>query len=205
MEFVWNREKGTCTLEGEPVLTWQLSLPGGKGKLGRFYSRVARQWKGRWQREVYWRACLELVHCREQSRPFRPWTARLEGEVTLQREDLLSLRLEGEEQRGDAGNCRVCWGDVWRLPEEVPVPPGTLFGTRGWKKQLLEELVRQGENRRRAGDFFPDRDWEGKLEKAVDFRDLWLTEEGVALALPQGAVASMAEGTPIFAVPLQKI
>ena len=206
MEVFWQTEEGEYTLEGEPVLCWRLGWPevtgGGRAgrRINRFYARMAQLWRQRWQREVYWLACLDLARRREESRPFVSWKARLEGEVTLQREGLLSLRMRAEEVRGTAGPCLVCWGDVWNVAEGVPVRPGELFRGRGWKKHLLSEMVEQGEVRRRAGDFFPDPGWEAQLARSADFRDLWLTEEGAALAVAQCVLAPAAEGTPVFSL-----
>lgn len=206
MELIWRAEEGEYTLEGEPVLVWRMRWPqvsgGGRAqrRMDRFYTRMARQWRQRWRREVYWMACLDLARCREESRPFVPWKAKLEGEVTLQRDGLLSLRMEAEETRGRAGPCLVCWGDVWNTAEGRPVCPGELFPERGWKKKCLAEMTEQGEVRRRAGDFFPDPGWEGRLARCADFRDLWLTEEGAALAVAQCVLAPAAEGTPVFSL-----
>lgn len=206
MEVLWQAEEGEYTLEGEPVLSWRLSWPQVAGggwadrRMDRFYSRMARLWRQRWRRELYWLACLDLARRREESRPFVPWRARLEGEVTLQRDGLLSLRMEAEETRGTAGPCLACWGDVWNAAEGRPVRPGELFPERGWKKKLLAGIVEEGEARRRAGDFFPDPGWEERLAQCAHFRDLWLTEEGAALAVPQCALAPAAEGTPVFSL-----
>ena len=102
-EVVWRREEQTLTLEGEPVLRYQMAWPeicgGGLGGrwISRYYEHLARSWRKRWQREIYWKACLELAVCRSVSRPFALWTGSLNGEVTLWQDGLLSLKLSGEE------------------------------------------------------------------------------------------------------------
>ena len=207
-EVVWQREERTLTLEGEPVLAYSLSWPqvtgagiGGRW-ISRYYGRLARAWRQRWQRELYLKACLSLADRRAASRPFTPWSCRLAGEVTLCRDGLLSLRLEGEEARGDGKASRVRWGDVWKAREGAPCPPGELFPKkRGWKRGLLTQITAQGRARQQAGDWFPDPDWEQKLRRVLPGDGLCLTEEGVEAAFPQCSIAPALEGTPVFVVP----
>jgi len=119
MELVWQREEETCTLDEEAVLCWEMELPrveenGRAGqRMNRFYARVAELWKKRWRKDLYHRACQELVCCRAASRPFTPWTARLKGECLAGEEGPLHLRITGEERRGNEDACRVSWEDVW--------------------------------------------------------------------------------------------
>ena len=110
----WKEEKRVLTLEKIPVLELELSVPqltgGGRGgeRISRYYQRLAGAWRSRWGRETYWNACLDLARCREVSRPFRPWAARLSGEVLFQDEGTLSIRMDGAGGR--------------------PVPPGAHRG-----------------------------------------------------------------------------
>ena len=209
IKIIWEEERRSLTLEGEPVLEYGLCWPRvegaglGGGWISRYYARLAGSWRGRWEREVYWQACLELAACRESARPFVPWTGELRGETVLLRDGVLSLRFFGCEVRGDGRPARVRWGDVWNLREGAPKPLGSLFGReRGWKKRLWRAVLRQGEERRRAGDCFLDPDWARKAKKARPLRDWCLTEEGVELSLPQCAAAPAAEGCPAFTVSL---
>lgn len=208
---VWEKEERVLTLEGEPVLKYSLSWPriedGGLGGrwIGRYYARLAQNWRRRWEREVYWAACLELAARREAARPFTPWSGELAGETALLRDGVLSLRFRGAEVRGDGRPARVRWGDVWKLREGAPKPLRSLFaGEKGWKKNLRQKLVRQGEERRQSGDCFLDGDWARKAKKARPLRGWCLTEEGVEVSLPQCAASPAAEGCPVFTVPLEK-
>ena len=69
----WKEEKRVLTLEKIPVLEMDLSVPqltgGGRGgeRISRYYQRLAGAWRSRWSRENYWRACLDLAHCREEA------------------------------------------------------------------------------------------------------------------------------------------
>ena len=130
---LWQEERQTLSLQGEPVLEYALVRPqirdGGRGgrRLDRYYQHLAEVWRRRWSRALYWHACLDLARCREQSRPFHPWQAHLEGRVLFQDQDSLSIRLDAEEVHGDGRPLRVRMGDVWSLPEGVPLPAGACF------------------------------------------------------------------------------
>lgn len=208
---VWEEERRVLTLEGEPVLNFSLSWPriedgGLSGRwINRYYARLAQSWRLRWEREVYWAACLELAAHREKSRPFTPWTGELSGETALLRDGTLSLRFFGCEVRGDGRPARVRWGDVWSLREGAPKPLKELFpGKKGWKQRLWQDVLRQGEERRQAGDCFLDGDWARKAKKVRPLRSWCLTPEGVEIALPQCAASPAAEGCPVFILPLTK-
>lgn len=207
VQVLWERVDRALTLEGEPVLEYALSWPRIEGAglggrwISRYYRRLAERWQRRWEREVYWTACLELAARREEARPFTPWTGELLGETALLRDGVLSLRFSGSEVRGDGRPARVRWGDVWTVREGTPRSLRSLFaGEKGWKGRLWQGLVRQGEERRQAGDCFLDGDWRQKAKKARPLRDWCLTEEGVEVSLPQCAASPAAEGCPVFTV-----
>ena len=153
-QVVWMEEGAELTLEGEPVLCYRLRWPriegGGRGaaRLNRGYAAMARTWRNRWRREVYWQACLSLAACRGSARPFTPWRGEGGGEVTLWEDGLLALRMTGTEERGDGRICRVCWGDVWRVREGAPVSlkEAAALG-RGWRTALCRRIISQGEAR----------------------------------------------------------
>ena len=211
IKVIWEEDTRTLTLSGEPVLTYTLRWPRLEGAglggrwISRYYARLAGQWRRRWEREVYWLSCLELAARREAAKPFTPWTGELTGETALLEGGVLSLRFWGCEVRGDGRPARVRWGDVWNLREGAPKPLRSLFtGEKGWRKRLWRTLVRQGEERRQAGDCFLDGDWARRAKKTHPFRGWCLTGEGVEVALPQCAAAPAAEGCPVFTLPLTK-
>lgn len=208
-QLEWQEERRTLTLGGEPVLEYILTWPeiagGGLGGrwITRYYRRLARAWRLRWQQEVYWKACLDLANRRAASRPFVPWTGRLSAEAVLQEGDLLSLRLEGEETHGNGKPCRARWGDAWSVRTGAPLPFRELFpGKTGRRRQVTAELLRQGEARRTAGALFLDPGWEKKLARNLSLRDFCLTKEGIELAFPQCLFSPAAEGAPVFILPL---
>ena len=133
----WSEERRRLTLEGEGVLEYVLRWPQveGAGLGGRwisaYYRRLAGSWRRRWEREIYLQACLDLVRCREESRPFTPWRGELTGEVALLRDGLLSLRFTGWESRGAKPPSRVRWGDVWKVRRGRPAPWGSCWPAGG--------------------------------------------------------------------------
>ena len=194
LQVVWNEEKRTLTLEGEPVLEYVLCWPQIEGAglggrwIGKYYNRLAKSWRRRWEQEVYWAACLELAARREAAKPFSPWTGELRGEVVLLRDGVLSLRFHGAEVRGDGRPARVRWGDVWKLREGTPKTLRSLYSEKkGWKSRLWQSMVQQGEARRQGGDCFLDGDWVKKAKALHPLRGWCLTGEGVEISLPQCA------------------
>lgn len=206
----WKEKHRTLTLEGEPVLEYVLYWPevagGGLGGawITRYYARLARSWQRRWDREVYWKACLELGQRRQNARPFTPWQGELRGEVTRLEAGVLSLRFTGWETRGDGRPNRVRWGDVWNVRQGAPCPLKQWLGKeRDWKRRIWKKIVAQGERRREGGDLFLDRDWERQARASRPWEDYCLTPEGIEVSLPQGTGAPMAEGCPVFLLELE--
>lgn len=207
-EVVWREEKKTLALDGETVLEYQLRWPqveGGRSgarRLSRGYEALADRWRKRWRREVYCEACLQLAACREQARPFAPWRCGLEGEVTVQEENCLGLKMQAREERGTDGVCRVCWGDVWKVKEGAPLLLREVLPRKwGWKTALCRQLTEQGEQLQRAGGCFLDSDWQKKLKRHLPAGDYCLYGDRVEFPFPQCTLAPAVEGTPILWVP----
>ena len=204
----WREDRGTLTLEGEPVLHYLLRWPcaeeGGRrtGWFNRCYAGMARSWQDRWRRELYWLACLDLAACRDRARPFTPWRAELTGEVTLCEGGLLSLRMDGLEVRGREGVCRIGWGDVWRMGEGAPCPVRALFPPgRRWKKELCRALVLEGERRQGEGELVLDQGWQRRVPALLRKGGCCLRETELEFLFPQCAIAPAEEGVPALRVP----
>lgn len=210
LQVQWKTEKRLLTLEKVPVLELSLSYPqisgGSRGgeRISRYYEKLAQAWRSRWSRESYWHSCLELAACREAGRAFRPWQARLEGEVRFQDEKLLSIRMDAWEVRGNRRPLQVRTGDNWALPEGYPLPRSALL-PRGWKRrELIAHLREQGEARRMSGDCFLDRDFARKLPRALSLARCCRTQEGLEFYIPQCALAPAAEGAVTFSLALEE-
>ena len=208
-EVLWHREERELTLDGEPVLAYDLSWPEfreegpGMRRINRCYQHMARVWRQRWQREVYCLACLQLAQRRADSRPFFPWKASLKGQVSLREGDLLSLRLQGEEIRGDGRPNLVCWGDTWQVAQGIPCPISQAIGAgRGWRRRLLQAALEEGRARSARGECFLGADWEKQLKGLLPLEDYCLTPQGLELPFPQCTIAPPAEGVPVLSLPL---
>ena len=206
LQIQWKTEQRVLTLERVPVLELTLSYPqaagGGRGgaRISRYYQKLAQIWQDRWGRETYWWACIDRV---QKGARFAPWTARLEGSVRFQNEDLLSIRMDAREVRGDGRSLQVRTGDLWKLPEGVPLPVRSYFpGDRRWWLHLTRKLREQGEARRAAGDCFLDPDFGGRLRRWLSPYRCCRTPEGLEFYVPQCTLAPSAEGVVTFSLPL---
>lgn len=127
-QVVWKKEKKELRLRKEPVLYLELSWPeiqrGGSGgrRVSQYYRQVVHAWKKRWEKTLYCRACLDLAACQEQGSAFRPWSARLEGKVTFQDEESLSIVMDAWEDWGDGRPLQVRTADLWTVPDGRPCP-----------------------------------------------------------------------------------
>ena len=208
-EVRWKREHSTLKLQGEPVVEMELSWPqivqsgAGSRRINRYYEHLTRQWRERWGRTIYWQACLELARCQREGESFSPWEVFLEGQVLFQDGGTLSIRMDAREIRGTGRPLRVCSGDIWMIPEGVPLPVRTYFpGDRRWWRHLVVKLREQGEARRSVGDCFLDLDFAQKLEQALSPHRCCRIPEGLEFYIPQCALAPAAEGIVTLTAPL---
>ena len=122
--------------------------------------------------------------------------------MTQREGGLLSLSMEGREERGRGGICRVRWGDVWRTEEGAPCPLRALLPRgRGWKKELCRALIREGERQQREGECLLDRGWQRRVRVLMEKGGCCLRGAELEFVFPQGAIAPPEEGTPVFRIP----
>lgn len=208
----WGNGERTLCWEGEPVLVCTLTAPAlpeggrGMGRITRWCRRLERTWITRWERALYPRACAALRTARAASRPFRPWTASLEGGVTLETEERLSLIYDAAEQLDGPHRVFLRTGMTWELPSGCPLPLSALFPPGfPWRGRALEEAEKQLRARQEAGEarFWPD--WERALRRSFDPERFYLTPEGAVLCFPLYALGPYMEGAPevLLSVPAQ--
>lgn len=207
----WKEKRMEKHLQGETVLTVRLCQPKvagvgrGSARLERYLRRLTEAWQERWEKKVYLLACLDLAQRREAGEPFRPWEAALTGEVTYQDEEMISLRLDAVETRGDGRENRVRMGEVWQKPGGVPLPPHPrFFPGRRWRRTLFDRWREQGKQRREAGDCFLDAGFEGQLSRYFSPWNYCRTQQGLEFYLPQGTVAPALEGVVTFRAEAEK-
>ena len=143
-----------------------------------------------------------LAACREESRVFRPWQAGLTGEVAMEGADLLSIRMELREGRGDGRPLLSCSGVTWDWKAGAPVPLGMLLPERSRRRQLLEGIRQAGEGELRSGSCLLDPDWKETARRKFRASRFCLRPEGIELFYPQCSLAPAVEGVPSFRVPL---
>lgn len=199
-------------LQGERVLNWELTWPECSGSwrglkaVMHYYRRRTAVWRGRWEKELYTRACLDLAQRRAQGRPFRPWQARLETHVTWQEGGLLSLWQEAAEYWGYNRPLVLRTGDTWSLQEGTPRALASFFpGQRHWKRQVLGQIARQAEQRLAGGESLLDPDCADRLRRYFDADSYVLTPQGVQVFYPMYVLAPGAEGIPAFTIPLTQL
>lgn len=201
------QENWQLTLQGEIVLSCRLTYPklNGRGRgvraINRYYQRVAEEWRRRWNRELYLRACLDLVDRMADGGRFQPWQAQVETCVTLDRGDLLSLWQEGREQAGHQPAFVVRRGDSWSLRTGAPVTLSSLFsGKRGWRKQVLSQITQQTEQRLKQGESLLFQTCTLSAKTQFDPARFWLEEDGLRIFYPPEVLGSRVEGTVVFPV-----
>lgn len=209
-QVLWKKEEKVLKLRGEPILKLEVSWPeiqrGGSGgrRVNQYYRKVVQTWKKRWEKTLYCRACLALAVCREKECTFQSWSARLEGQVTFQDEETLSIVMDAWEDWGDGRPLQVRTADIWTVPDGRPLAKGRCWPERKERRKLLESLTEQGEKRRKNGDCFLDADFSKKLPRALSWRRCARTEEGLEFYIPQGVLAVPVEGVVAFQAPLPK-
>lgn len=126
----------TLLWEGEPVLSYvppKIVLPVAvPRRVERYYRRLERMWRERWEGVLYRRSCAAAQEARSRSRPFEPWSAGLTGEVSKE-ENELRVRWEAAEQAG-GWRCTLSREDAWQLPGGMPVLPPKGVGKKNREK-----------------------------------------------------------------------
>lgn len=163
-------------------------------RVNRYYESLFERWRARWAGPL-----LSQAKAREPGAP--PWEARLDFTVTLFEEGLFSLYWEVWEEVGARRPRRVRQGDVWRLPEGLPVTLRELLPPRRWwRGPVLEEVRRQIGERLQAGETVFYEDWPGLVSRKFSPGRFFLTEEGPVVFYPVESIAPAMEGFPAFSL-----
>ena len=188
--------------EGEPVLETQIAaqaLPKyAPARLTAYYQAVEAAWLARWENRLYPLACAAAGRARGASRPFRPWSARLERRLTLEEGGVLSLRLDAQEHTGGPRLARHRQGDTWLLPRGTPLALSDLFPGRRWRRGVLEQVAAQIQARTAGGECRFSPGWERLLPRRFDPERFYCLPEGPVVFFPLCSIAPYAEGIPEF-------
>lgn len=186
--------------EGREILTAKAHWPRlcedspGLRRVNRYYDHLARQWQKRWEGPLLTQAKATVPE------GGNPWAVSLQYEITLFTPQVLSLWWEVGENTGERRPKRVRQGDIWALPQGVPVLPGELFAPLGknWRKTVLAEVEKQITNRLQIGESLFKEDWPQRIGPALSSEGFYLTAEGPWLFYPVESIAPALEDFPTF-------
>ena len=173
---------------------WPRLEEGGPGsrRVNRYYAALAQRWRERWEGPL-----LERAKAAGEDRP--AWTASLDYTVTLDRDGLLSLYWDAVEATGGPRPRRIRQGDVWQLPQGLPVALRELLPRRRWwRTPIIEEVRRQIGAQVSAGEAIYYEDWPALVSKRFSPERFYLTEKGPAVFYPMESIAPALEGFPTF-------
>lgn len=167
----------------------------GCNRVNRYYEALAERWKKRWAGPL-------LAEARAAAGPDTPpWEAQLDFTVTLFQDGLFSLYWEVSEDVGGRRPRRIRQGDVWRLPQGLPLTLRELLPPRRWwRGPVLEEVRRQIGERIHSGEAVFFEDWPGLASRKFSPGRFYLTEEGPTVFYPIEALAPAMEGFPSFSL-----
>ena len=188
-----------------PLLTAQALVPhweGGRGgRFNRYYDACAQHFAHICRCEIFPRAEAAYCRARETAAPIPQWQARMHSVITLQRQRLLSLRIDtllvGMPQR------RIgCQGDTWDLQRGFLLSLADCFPPRAsWRRRLPELAAEQIEDRVRQGTLRCHDGWRREVSRAFHAHRFYLTEEGLCIFFPPEALAPASEGIVTCCVP----
>lgn len=202
---VWREENKKLTWEKEAVaelsVVWLEQIPGRRGRrIERYYRHMAQCWRRRWEGPFYRQACMAMKEAGEGD--FIPWRAALTGTITRNENGILSVRMEAREWRGTGETVCGSW-DTWDVEQGIPIELHQLAGgRRGLRRQLLAQVLQQGERRVRQGERTMFRPIEPALRSHFSIKRFNLTETGAEIFYPQGTVADEEAGLICFPVVL---
>ena len=184
-----------------PLLTAHAVLPCREGRpslfFNSYYRRCHRFFEERCRRDWFPAAQAAFRLALESAAPIPQWQARLDAAVTLQREQLVSLRLDTVLVT-EKGQQRFPRGDLWDLRTGLPLALSDCFPPRSrWRKRLLRHAAE--EVQAQEARFHPA--WRQTLPRAFRPRNFYLTEKGLCFFFSPDTIAPAASGCPTFCLP----
>lgn len=199
------------TVDGIPVLQADISLPCPTAPAGRIQRRIERFYQ--LQSRSYLRYCENWLapkaaaDCRQamaDSAPLPQYTARLTYQITCNENGILSLFTDSHEFTG--GKTLVLRrGDTWELQTGYPLPATAFFPRHTALRKLLlrtaaEEIRRQEE----AGISRYAESWPQSMKRTWNRSNFYITPDSFRFFWQMYAIASAAEGIPVFSIPFRE-
>lgn len=201
----WDR---TMRHKGTPVLTLSIRRPsfpetGKTARMERYFSEVTRQWKTRWETNLFSKACQAKDTAMENSQSFLAWQAKLDFTVTLWKPPLLSLRFDAAETNETSRPVLICSGETWDCATGYPRTLRSFFSAQNfrWRKDIMEHLHTQISARLASGESLLDTDCTQVMGRIFDSDHYYLTEDGISIFYPLYTLGPYAEGIPVFTIP----
>lgn len=164
----------------------------GARRVNRYYAALAQRWRTRWEGPL-----LERAKAAGEDAP--TWTATLDHTITLNKDGLFSLYMDAAETTGPGRPRRVRQGDVWQLPQGLPLSLRELLPQRRWwRTPIIEEIRRQIGAQVNAGEAIYYEDWPALVSKKFSPERFYLTESGPTVFYPVESIAPALEGFPTF-------
>ncbi len=197
------------TVDGIGVLSASVEVPQPPSaaervqrRIRRFYRLQGRAFLRYCEWELLPRAEAEYRAALAASAPLPQFHGALTCAVTYQAGSLWSLCTQIRETAPPGPALTTHRGDTWDLAEGYPVPLSAFFPPRShWRQAALSAAAETLERREAAGGIrlFPD--WRRRLRRSFDPRSFYLTDSGIALFFPMGAIAPAVEGVPTVLLP----
>ena len=154
--------------------------------MSQYYRQVVQTWRKRWEKELYCRACLDLSACQEEGRAFRTWSARLEGQVTFQNEETLSVVMDAWEDWGRRTASSGANRRYLDAARRAAAGKGTVLAGAGERRKLFAQLAEQGGGAAEKRRLFPGCGLCQKLPKALSWHRCARTQEGMGITSLRG-------------------
>ncbi len=166
----------------------------GLRRINRYYERLAQKLRERWEGELLIRARAEAT----SSTP--PWEVSLGFDVTLLTPELFSLTWTAAENLGGERPHTMMEGDVWSLPDGLPLPLSHFFPARCRKQHIISEISNQIQARLATGESLFYEDWLHRLHAHFSPRHFFLSSAGPVLFYPTKTISPAIEGFPSFSL-----
>lgn len=203
----WERDLKS---DGAIVLHYSMCRPafpdsGKQRRMERYFARLAQLWQARWENELFLYA-RQAFAARQPDKPFSPWQACMEYQITYWNPPLLSIRIDIKEQGAAAPPALQCIGEVWDCTGGYPCSLYSFLPQKPfrWKKCLISLLQEQAGQRLDSGEALLYDNCLSAIKDSFDPERFYLTEDGVTVFYPLYTLGPYGEGIPTFSIPVSQ-
>lgn len=188
-----------------PLLTAQIILPHWEnqknGRFNRYYRACSDSFQRLCRQELFPQAKAAYCRATEEAAPIPQWQAQLTTTVTLQREQLVSIRTDTQVV-GMPRHYTARRGDTWDLRCGLLLSIADCFPPHThWRKRLLDLTTQQIEEQIARQLTRYHENWHRQLHRAFHPHHFYLTEYGLCLFFPPESIAPSTAEIPTFCLP----